>query len=88
LVDFIGESPETTEPILRNFGFHPFAIDNALQETHSPKIDDWRNYLYIALNHMHLTGHNKNWDTGVDERDVFLGANYVVTHHDPSTCHR
>jgi magnesium transporter len=82
-VDFQGEAPEVCEPILQKFGFHPLAIDDALQETHSPKLDDWSEYLYIVINTMHLNGDGKeNWDTEVDELDVFLGFNYVVTHHD------
>jgi len=82
-VDFSGEAPEVCEPILQQFGFHPLSIDDALQETHSPKIDDWSEYLYIVINYMHLNGEAKdNWDIEVDELDIFLGLNYVVTHHD------
>jgi len=82
-VDFNGEPPEVCEPILRSFDFHPLAIDDALQETHSPKIDDWGDYLYIVINYMRLNGELKdNWDVEVDELDIFLGPNYVITHHD------
>jgi magnesium transporter len=82
-VDFSGEPPEVCEPILQGFGFHPLAIDDALQETHSPKLDDWSDYLYIVINYMHLNGDRReDWDTEVDELDIFLGPNYVVTHHD------
>jgi magnesium transporter len=82
-VDFVSEPPEVCEPILKSFGFHALAIDDALQETHGPKIDDWGDYVYLVVNYMHLNGHNKdNWETEIDELDVFLGPNYVVTHHD------
>jgi magnesium transporter len=82
-VDFVGEPPEACQPILESFGFHPLAIDDALQETHSPKIDDWGNYVYLVLNYMRLNGTSKShWETEVDELDIFLGPNYVVTHHD------
>jgi len=82
-VDFCGETPETCQPILESFGFHPLAIDDALQETHSPKIDDWGNYIYVVLNYMHMNNADKDqWGTEIDELDVFLGLNYVVTHHD------
>ena len=30
-VDFISEPPKTSQPILEEFGFHPLAIDDALQ---------------------------------------------------------
>ncbi|HET7144922.1 MAG TPA: magnesium/cobalt transporter CorA [Anaerolineales bacterium] len=81
-VDFISEPPETTLPILESFNFHHLAIDDALQETHAPKIDDWGEYLYIVLNYMHLVKATDPWDTEIDELDIFLGRNYVITHHD------
>ncbi|HSL28338.1 MAG TPA: magnesium/cobalt transporter CorA [Anaerolineales bacterium] len=81
-VDFISEPPETCEPILAEFGFHPLAIDDALQETHVPRLDDWGEYLYIVLNYMNMEANGDSWETKVDELDVFLGRNYIVTHHD------
>ncbi len=81
-VDFISEPAETTLPILQSFNFHHLAIDDALQETHAPKIDDWGEYLYIVLNYMHLVKATDPWDTEIDELDIFLGRNYVITHHD------
>ena len=39
-VDFMSEPTEIAEPILRSFNSHPVAIDDALQETHTAKIDD------------------------------------------------
>ena len=81
-VDFESEPPETCLPILQGFGFHPLAIDDALQETHIPKLDDWDDYLYIVLNYIHTHPAGEDWDTTVDELDTFLGMNYIVTHHD------
>ena len=81
-VDFMSEPPETALPILQSFGFHHLAIDDALQETHAPKIDDWGDYLYIVLNYMRLVKDTESWDTEIDELDIFLGCNYVITHHD------
>ena len=82
-LDFEGETPEACQPILESFGFHPLAIDDVLQETHSPKLDDWGDYLYLVINYMQLNGAEKGeWNTEVDELDIFLGPNYVITHHD------
>ncbi len=81
-VDFTAESPETSQPILESFNFHPLAIADALEQTHAPKIDDWSDYLYIVLNYMHLVKETEPWDTEIDELDIFLGRNYVITHHD------
>lgn len=81
-VDFVSEPPETCLPILQAFKFHHLAIDDALQETHVPKLDDWGDYLYIVLNYMNAEKNGDAWETQVDELDIFLGKNYVVTHHD------
>ncbi len=81
-VDFENTPPEEDEPILREtFGFHPLAIDDALQESHVPKLDDWGEFLYIVL---HAVIFNQENDGDIDtlELDVFLGKNYMVTHHD------
>jgi magnesium transporter len=81
-VDFEGEPPEVCEPILRQtFNFHPLAVDDALQETHVPKIDDWEQYLYLVLPAVVFDSQDgPHVDTL--ELDVFLGENYIVTHHD------
>src|SRR6266508_224629 len=81
-VDFVAEPPDICLPILEGFGFHHLAIDDALQETHVPKLDDWTDYLYVVLNYMSVKNHGDDWHTIVDELDIFLGANYIVTHHD------
>jgi magnesium transporter len=81
-VDFVSEPPETSLPILQDFGFHPLAIDDALQETHVPRLDDWKDYLYIVFNYMDIKKNGAGWESHVDELDIFLGRNYIVTHHD------
>ena len=68
------------EGLLRDvFKFHPLAVEDALKETHIPKVDDWGDYLYIVF-------HSIEFDPGSEhlrlhELDVFLGKNYLVTYH-------
>jgi magnesium transporter len=82
-VDFTGEPPGVCEPLMRDvFGFHPLAIDDALQETHTPKVDDWDSFVYIVLNAMHINDDPANGLLKMSELDAFLGPNYIVTHHD------
>ncbi len=79
-VDFVGESASTIEPVLTGlFKFHPLAVDDAVQETHVPKVDDWMGYLYVVL-HALKVGDGNCIDTL--EIDIFLGKNYMVTLHD------
>ncbi|MFZ2095379.1 MAG: magnesium/cobalt transporter CorA [Anaerolineales bacterium] len=80
-VDFDGENPESSEDILlHTFEFHPLAVDDALHETHVPKVDDWERYLYIAMHAISYTSGEEDIE-GI-ELDIFLGENYIVTHHD------
>ena len=56
-VDTIGEAPEVCEPILKDFfGFHQLAVEDALSQTHTPKLDDWGEYLYIVLGALAYAG--------------------------------
>jgi magnesium transporter len=81
-VDFEATPPALDEKILINvFGFHPLAVDDALQETHVPKVDDWNSYLYIVLSTVMLEI-KEGPELDIQELDVFLGKNYIVTHHD------
>ena len=81
-VDLSGEDNATYQPLLIDtFGFHPLAVDDALQESHVPKVDDWDEYLYLVL---HAITFDRSDGGRLDaiELDIFLGKNYIVTHHD------
>jgi magnesium transporter len=81
-MDFEATPAEMDEKVLIDvFGFHPLAVDDALQETHVPKVDDWATYLYIVLSAVVVEKDNDSL-LGVLELDVFIGQNYMVTHHD------
>jgi len=80
-IDFDGEPDASVEPILTGvFRFHPLAVDDALTETHVSKVDDWGEYLYIVLNAMVFDA-SDGLSLDTRELDVFLGRNFVVTHH-------
>jgi magnesium transporter len=79
-VDFVHEPKETCMPILRDtFGFHPLAIDDALEESHVPKVDDWGEYLYLVL-HGVVFNPEEEEPLSTNELDLFLGKNYLVTY--------
>jgi len=80
-VDFSGEPAESCEPILRKvFKFHPLAVDDALEEKHVPRLDDWGKYLYLVL-HAVTFDRQAEEPLSTVELDVFLGRNFLVTHH-------
>jgi magnesium transporter len=79
-VDFGAEPLAVVEPPLRDqFGFHALAIDDALCEAHVPKIDDWGNYVYVVAHGVVFDPESLALSTR--ELDIFLGPNYLVTHH-------
>jgi len=81
-VDFQAEPPEACEPILlETFHFHPLAVDDALRESHVPKVDDWGEYLYLVLHAVVLSQQDGD-PVDTLELDVFFGRNYVVTYHE------
>jgi magnesium transporter len=63
--------------------FHPMAIEDCVADINHPKVDDYRDYLYIAL-------HSARWDDTnrepvLKEIDVLIGANYLLTYHEEET---
>ncbi len=83
-MDFDSENAETCKPILEDiFNFHRLAIDDALHETHVPKVDDWKTYLYLVLRAVSIESPN-TIKILTPELDVFLGSNYLVTYHNES----
>jgi magnesium transporter len=69
-----------SEELLREvFGFHTLAVDDALHESHVPKVDDWGEYLYLVF---HSTSVDPQTDgLKLHEVDIFLGTSYLVTYH-------
>lgn len=63
--------------------FHPMAVEDCVLDINHPKVDDYRDYLYIAL-------HSARWDDlakgpVLKEIDVLIGPNYLVTYHEEET---
>ena len=79
-LDLRNEPPVSCEPILREvFKFHPLAIEDALDERHVPRVDDWQTYLYLVLHAVSFDAQAEE-PLATTELDVFLGPNYLVTH--------
>ncbi|MBE2238657.1 MAG: magnesium/cobalt transporter CorA [Caldilineaceae bacterium] len=80
-VDMQGASNGDYERVLAQvFHFHPLAIEDALRDTHLPKLDDYASYLYLVFHTVNLGEEPMDMDT--EEVDVFLGVNFLVTIHE------
>lgn len=71
---------EAVEQLLtRVFDFHPLAVDDAVNETHISKIDDWEGYLYLVFHDAVYVPETRR--LRLPELDVFLGHRFLVTYH-------
>jgi magnesium transporter len=83
-VDIFDEPADRCRAIFKDiFGFHPLVIEDALLDSHSPKINEWDGYLYVVM-------HTPTPDTPdepslkTEEIDIFLGKGYIITYHKAS----
>ena len=61
-VDFNAAPLVEVEPLLRDtFGFHVLAIDDALRQTHVPKIDDWATTSTPWSTALYVTSSHSPW---------------------------
>jgi magnesium transporter len=68
----------------RVFGFHKLAIENTVQLSNHPRIDDYGDYLYLVVHG--VTPTNRGTLGGesrfkLQEIDMFLGPTFLVTYH-------
>ncbi len=80
-IDMMAPTAEESELVLAQlYHFHPLAIEDSINDSHVPKVDDYGNYLYLVF---HTVGMgDERMDIHTNEIDVFLGANYLITFHD------
>ena len=75
------ESPGEVERqvLAGTFGFHELAVEDALAESHHPKIELYDDVLYVILHGIVAGKKNKGFETR--DIDFFLGRNFLVTAH-------
>ncbi|MBM3268199.1 MAG: magnesium/cobalt transporter CorA [Candidatus Sericytochromatia bacterium] len=77
---------EPTEPELkeigRMYGLHHLALEDCLHDGQRPKLDAYENHVFMVLHHPRFEA--KHHRMVLDELDMFLGPNFVITsHHRP-----
>lgn len=77
--DLEGRSEDSDELLREVFGFHPLAIEDVYKERHRPKVEDYDRYLYLIVRTVYDASDLEEVSTA--ELDLFLGRNFVVTHH-------
>ncbi len=68
---------EIIEKIGQHFGVHPLILEDILNTDQRPKIEDFDNYIYVALK---LLKYMENSDEIISEQvSLIMGANFVIS---------
>jgi magnesium transporter len=78
-IDLDCEEPAAATELLEPLKFHPLAIEDMVKQVNRPKVDDYGDYLYVAV-------HSARWDDEeppqLREIDLLIGDRVIVTYHD------
>ena len=68
-----------TEYLAQNYSFHPLDLDDCLSRIQRPKIDEYKDYLFLVF---HFPVFSKEARvTTPSQVSVFIGQNYLITLH-------
>ncbi len=77
--DLSGDDREQLKALGERFGLHPLAIEDCLApHLHTPKIDDFGEYLFLIVAAMVPTATRAE----MEELDLFLSRDFLITFHD------
>jgi magnesium transporter len=79
-VDLSNPTAEEGRLLSDVFHFHPIAVEDALSTLQFPKIESYKDHLYIVLHGIDVKRGGSRFAT--HDIDFFLGPNYLVTIHD------
>ncbi|MBI1177589.1 magnesium/cobalt transporter CorA [bacterium] len=88
-VDLEAATPEETKSLLEGvFHFHPLSIEDAVQESSSPKVEEYQPkegdgfspYLFMVIHAVNYS--RKDGVFATTELNFFLGKNFLVTYHE------
>ncbi len=78
-VDIEHPTEKETEYLAQHYSFHPLDLDDCLSRIQRPKIDEYKDYLFLVL---HFPIFNKEARvTTSSQVSVFIGQNYLITLH-------
>jgi len=78
-VNIEGPTERETEYLAQNYPFHHLDLDDCLSRIQRPKIDEYKDYLFLVL---HFPVFNKEARvTTPSQVSVFIGENYLITLH-------
>lgn len=78
-IDIESISNNDDEELLRRFGIHPLAIQDALRPRHPPKIERFKDFLFILFRG--LDADTNGIDFGVIQLSFFVGERFLISRH-------
>ncbi len=79
MVNIQSPTEQETEYLAQNYPFHPLDLDDCLSRIQRPKIDEYKDYLFLVF---HFPVFNKEARvTTPSQLSVFIGKNYLITLH-------
>jgi magnesium transporter len=79
-VDLQSPTEDEARILAEPFGFHELAIEDALREIQTPKVESYGDHLYLILHGIDFSAAQHAFAT--HEVDIFLGEQFLVTVHD------
>ena len=79
-IDLDCPTPEEARILEDPFHFHPLAIEDCLVDVNHPKVDDYESYVFLIVHAVGFDHQSSEFRTS--ELDMFLGPNYLVSHHE------
>lgn len=75
----VSESPdEEARRVLETFAVHALTVEDCLQDTPLPKVEEYGDYVYLV---MHAIEYSRAAKFATTELDFILGKNFLVTYH-------
>jgi magnesium transporter len=79
-VDLVAPTPAEASVLRDVFHFHELAVEDALSESETPKIEAYEGYLYLILHGIDVQASAHGIKT--HDTDFFIGSNFLVTIQD------
>ncbi len=78
-VNIEGPTERETEYLTKNYPFHPLDLDDCLSRIQRPKIDEYKDYLFLVF--LFPLFKKETRVTTSSQVSVFIGENYLITLH-------
>ena len=78
-INIVHPTQENMSVLAKKYKFHELDLEDCLQQTERPKIDEYEKYLFIVLQFPVYNKRHHRYDT--EQVNIFIGQNYLVTLH-------